>query len=145
MLRFLITNGILLFLLTSCTLYESGGRQAIEKNENNIVGSYSAGLSTNHQHYYVCSRTKELPDFLLEALEVMETPYEKHNFSVLLNSRVTPKWIAIYHHNSELNAHEQCKVYFLKNKSLNKKRILRAARVGVQKINEFSTPAAQDL
>jgi hypothetical protein len=141
MLRILVLNSILLFFLTSCTLYESGGRQAIEKNENNLVGSYAAGLSAKHQHYYVCSHTKELPDFLLEALEVIETPHETRNFSILLNARTTPKWIAVYRHNLELNTHEQCKIYFLNNQPINKKRILIAANIGVQKISELSNSA----
>lgn len=138
MLKNIIFNTILLFFLSSCSLYESGGRQAIEKNEGNLVGSYVAGLSANQQHYYVCSRTKKLPDFLSEALEVIETPLETQNISVLLNSRSAPNWVAIYRQNLEFNHYDQCKIYFLKTKKLSAKRILQAAQIGVKKIDEFN-------
>ncbi len=137
MLKNLIFNSLLLVFLASCSLYESGGRQAIEKNENAIVVRHSAGLSPNQQHYYVCSRTKELPGFLREALEVIETPFESRGFSVLLNARANQKWIAVYQHNVELNTHDQCKIYFLRSQHLNKKRVLNAAKIGVDKITEF--------
>lgn len=135
MLKHLLRASILLLFmpLLGCSLYESNQRKAIEKNENNIVGSFS-GMSENLKYYYNCVRTVEMPEFLREPLEVVETPYERLGQSVLLNVRTEPFWVAVYQHHDSQH-HDYCKVYPIRtNSNLSHSEILFAARLGHNKM-----------
>ena len=70
----------LIFLFAAgCTVYQSGGRAAIEKNQSNLVGTYSTGYDAKLEYYYKCSTSVTTPDFLKEPLEVVESIYEQKN------------------------------------------------------------------
>lgn len=141
----LIKVGALLFFLAACSLYESSGRQAIEKNEGGIVTS---GLILEPQGYYVCSRAYILPDFLKEPLEVLATPYEKRNYSVLLKTNSAPDWLVIYKHNTAtegknenadegaIESYDSCKIFFLKPNppAID---LLRSADLGAEQLMRF--------
>jgi hypothetical protein len=120
----------LLANLISCTAYQSGGRRVIAENQNGILN----GLSTTPLSYYTCSTSIDEPDFLKEPLDVIETPFEDQNFSVLHNADHAPDWVAIHRFNETLNRHEQCKIYFLGGHLMQKHELTLAAKLGVNKI-----------
>ena len=81
-------------LICSCSVYESGGRKAIETNENNIVGSY--GFSQSLTEYYICEQQSTEPEFLKSPLEVIDTPFDSKNITPLYNSSATPPAVIVY-------------------------------------------------
>lgn len=124
--------------LCACSLYESSGRQAIEKDDGGIVTS---GLSLKPSGYYACSRTYTLPSFLKEPLEVLETPFEKKNYSVLFNTTSTPNWLVIYRHHpsvtSYVESYDSCKFFFLKSEPTETD-ILSVVELGVEQLMRFN-------
>lgn len=150
MLKFAFCGGILLIFLTSCSLYESSGREAIEKNQNNIMppAVFANGLDKKFDHYYTCVSARDLPVFLREPLEVIETRHEIENISVMLNTGSPPDWVAVYRYNEDLMEHESCKIYFIYSPPSKKTRvprhytlnqILRAANIGIHQIKSRTT------
>ena len=98
--------------LIGCTLYDSDGRRAIAKNENGLLTS---GLNTQFHFYYECLKETNLPAFLKEPLEVIETPLERQNISVLTNSSTSPAWIVLYHHVRDEEVHTYCMISPMKS------------------------------
>jgi hypothetical protein len=115
--------------LSACSIYESDGRKAIEKNQGNIVGS---GVSPLLGLFYICEQTTNAPTFTKDPLEVVESEYEEAHISTLLNQQSEPHWIVAYHHNEETLVHTFCKVYPGKNKSFNN--IKKAAALAGQEL-----------
>jgi hypothetical protein len=140
-----VTLATSLLLLNGCSLYESAGRKAIEKNENGIVVLSTMGLSGDPLHYYNCEKRSTLPSFLKEPLEVIETEYESQGLSVMTTSSSASPWIAVYRHNAEQDAHTHCKVYPLRSSSLSRPAILNAARVGVAQVTALESQTQSSL
>lgn len=123
-----------LVFLSSCSIYESNGREIIEKNQGGIVAS---GFSFKTNVYYVCSRSYVTPEFLKAPLEVIETEYEKKNISVLYNEHSQPHSVVVYHHNVLGELYDSCKMFFLKRVST-ESQILDAAQLGIEQLKKFS-------
>ncbi len=125
--------------LAACSLYESSGHKAIEKNQGGIVtagGLVASGFGLKPYSYYTCARSLTTPDFLKEPLEVLETPFEQENFSVLLNSQSSPGWLAVYRHQNEF--YDTCKIYFLQSSTSAEEVYLNAAHIGVTQLKKFN-------
>jgi hypothetical protein len=132
-----LVNIVLALLLCSCTLYQSEQRKAIEKNTDGIV--VFTGLTPEMKNYFVCTQANELPDFLKEPLEVVDTPYEADNYSTLFSAQSVPQWLGVYHHDNVKNVHDYCKIYFLKSTShLHSRALVEAAKIGVEQIEKMS-------
>lgn len=69
----------LISILSGCTLYQSDGRQAIEKNKADIVGAF--GFDAVSKAHYSCFMSADLPQILQAPNHVIETEYEKQGFS----------------------------------------------------------------
>ena len=118
---------------TSCSLYESTGRKAIEDNENGIVGAYS--LNTGHTLAYHCLSSSESPAFLHEPLEAITTPYEAEDMTTLLDTHATPIFLAMAKMIAP-NQYVSCKVRFLtaSASTIHNRDIAKAAQLGHEQI-----------
>jgi hypothetical protein len=132
--------GLFVLFLAACTLYESGGREAIEKNQGNIVTS---GFSLSLNGYYRCERSLVTPDFLKEPLEVLdvsdwiEKKFEKQDVSLLLQTSHTPHWLVVYTQQSLSQEYDSCKIYFLKP-IRSSTQISEGAQLAVAQMKKFS-------
>lgn len=120
---------------SSCTLYKSSGREAIVENENNIVGSYATGIDQKASVYYNCVETRVSPDFLKEPLVVLETHFEKLNFSALFKEKKiginTSQSVIVYRYDENQNIHDFCQLDPIQNVFFNPREIAIATELGV--------------
>lgn len=65
--------------LLSCSPYQSDGRKALEADKNNLVSGTSVALNL----FYECLVGPEVPFFMKEPLEVIDTAYERQNYFLL--------------------------------------------------------------
>jgi hypothetical protein len=97
---------LFIFLLPSaCTLYQSDGRQAIEKNKANIVGAY--GFDTVSKTHYECYLSAEAPSILHAQNEVLDTEFEKDGFSSL-ETHGPDRRIIVYKFEEARTHHHYC-------------------------------------
>lgn len=83
-----------------CSLYQSSGREAIEKGL--IPIEVASGLDTHFQTFYLCKKDYSTPAYLKVPLEVLEAPHLPKEYSVLLQDHKEPYWVLVYtHHNQE--------------------------------------------
>ncbi|OFZ12789.1 MAG: hypothetical protein A2Z20_07040 [Bdellovibrionales bacterium RBG_16_40_8] len=129
--------------LAACTVYKSTAREAIEKNTDGILGTMNFGLNVTSQLSYFCSRSAETPSFLKEPLEVLDTPLAQENITVLSDPYTELNWVIVYQHNSKLNCHEYCKIYFLKSPPYSHENLLSAAKEGFERLREMSNQLQQ--
>lgn len=134
-LRVLICLSFVSAGLAGCSLYESAGRKIIETNENNIVGAY--GFNSRHTLKYKCIGSRQVPEFMRAPMEVVSTPYEAENMTVLIDIHATPVFLAI-EKTVAPNVYLSCSVKFLETgitgQTLSSKEILNAARLGRDQI-----------
>lgn len=133
---FLFFSPFFCTLLVSCSLYESGGREAIEKNQSGIVGGFNT-FNKKLTHYSACNSTYEEPEFLKAPLEVIETSYENEDISVFYSGISSPRWLAVYRYDSILQLHSHCKIYSLSGLSLNPTKIKQAIDIGVSNLKKL--------
>lgn len=87
---------VLLFLslqIASCTLYQSEGRELLEKNKNGIV---SFEFNAQKTIRYSCHRSAVPPEELSGPVEVLETNYEEQGFSSYLQRKNLETYILVY-------------------------------------------------
>src|SRR5262245_41698230 len=104
-LVFLIT---LLSLLQACSIYQSGGREAIEKDSGNIVTK--SGFTEAFTHYFECEGTHKRPGFLDKANQVLVTPFETADYTVLTSQTDPLKWITVFRYMEDNKAYFFCKI-----------------------------------
>jgi hypothetical protein len=140
MLKRLLITSILFVFIVGCSLYESSNRKAIENNSSGIVVLMN-GIDKTITHYYVCSRSSTLPEFLKEPLEVIESPTASESYSVLLNESATPQWVVVYQTNVDSQTHDFCKIYMINQAPFNHSLVISAARLGVDKLGQLAKTA----
>lgn len=138
--KLFITTGF--FILASCSIYESGGRKAIETNEGNLVGSYSFAQTLTE--YYICEQQTVEPDFLKSPLEVIDTPFDSKNLTTLYNSHSNPPSVIVYTVSAK-DTYTFCRISSLmpssQNLSLQKiQQIARLASVQIDKLLNSTRP-----
>lgn len=130
----LIIIFVIAFSISGCTLYQSGGRKAIETNQGGLLG---AGINSVLNAYYNCEHTFDTPDFLKEGLEVVDTPFESQNYSILYDRHSSPPLIAVYSNDTEEKSYRFCKVYMLKSEVAVRERLTRLANFAIQLLENY--------
>ena len=90
----LLISGLLVTGSLGCSLYQSTGREAIEKGTIPI----SSGLDASLNVLYECHKDYRTPHYLKAPFEVLEAPLIPREYSVLLQGAVEPFWVVIYTH-----------------------------------------------
>lgn len=138
MMRNVFLAAFFISSLGACTLYKSSGREALEKNEGGIIGVFAKGFDAENDYYYSCSSSKIVPEFLKQALVVIETPFESQNFSTLLSEqrsimRVSQSLI-VYRLDEETETYNYCRISYLRQIPMTSSQLLTAAKMGVDLI-----------
>jgi len=115
--------------LVGCSIYESSGHKAIAENQGGIL---TAGLNTRLQYYYECRRENDVPGFLKDPMEVIETEFESQNISILAHPTADAPWVVAYHHLPNTNLYTYCKVFSLYTKQVRTHKD--AAALGIEKL-----------
>jgi hypothetical protein len=119
--------------LSGCTLYQSSGREAIEKDSGQIVTS--SGFSPNFKSYYNCMSSDKMPDFLKQDLEILNTKNEPEFVTVLASEKNSPSWIYVYTYKEMSGFHYSCQVYKMDHVELTTEDLV---NVGVFEINNLN-------
>lgn len=124
------------FLISACSVYESGGRKALENNEGDIIGAY--GVAGTPSDFYFCSSEKSEPEFLKSPLEVIETTLDAENFTTLYNAESTPPSVIVYTVDSN-NKYSYCRVSHFSplTKSLSIEKILQFSNFAANRIKQI--------
>jgi hypothetical protein len=86
---------LIFLILTACSLYQSDGRENIEKNSRNIVTG--AGVSLDFKIRYECASLMALPvDWQTNVTALDEFSTLEGSKAVLLNGYETPT-VVVYH------------------------------------------------
>lgn len=110
-IRFIIFASLSLILI-NCSIYETGGRKAIEDNQGGIV--VLRGHSDDLSMYYECSITSYMPHFLKTELYVLSSKYEPFGYSVFATHLNQPQSVYVYLHNEQANTYTHCHVHNLR-------------------------------
>ena len=130
----------LLFLVSvaACTVYQSDGRQAIEKNKANIVGTFGFDIKT--QTHYSCFISADTPSVLQTPNEVIENEFEKDGFSSQLHMSDEGPQLVIYKYDADRSQHHYCTLKTLDNTSAAQTDAIRlAVDLLIQQISKFTT------
>lgn len=105
--------------LLSCTLYQSEGRVALEKDKNGIITASGLNLSSSIE--YICYKSALAPFELNGPLHVIETSFESQGFSsYLVNEDPGSKYVLVYEalrEETEADQHRFCRAKFLQPSS----------------------------
>jgi len=108
-----------------CTVYQSDGRQAIEKNKANIVGTF--GFDPYHKVDYRCEMGGDAPDALHSPTEVIESEFEASGYSSFLIKKYPHKEILVYRYDPNSHYHHICRLHLMSDSDADQKGAIRLA------------------
>ncbi len=131
---------ILVPLLTGCTLYQSEGREALEKNKGGIINT--SGFDIQRNMAYECATSAQVPLEMNGPTVVLETPYETQGFSSYLVQEPNVEKILVYRYSKESSLHSFCRIEPVSalNEKLNYKTSLEAVEFGVTLLMNSTNP-----
>lgn len=115
---------LFLFLFpVACTVYQSDGRQIIEKNKLQAVGAY--GFDPVSKTQYSCFMSADLPEVLQMPNTVIETEYEKDGFSTLETVAEIEPQLIVYKYDHERDHHHYCNLRMMEPSKVSQKSAIR--------------------
>jgi hypothetical protein len=127
---------VVLFLVTSiglvgCTVYQSDGREAIEKNKAQIVTLSRTDGDPEDSFHIVCSYGRSTTDDIRPPAEVVETEFESRGFSTFLRQSAKAWSVVVYRSGGSgaNDIHSQC--LMTTEQGLTRERLRSAVELGV--------------
>ena len=121
-----------IFFLSACSLYQSDGRKAIEKNSAGIVTLQ--GYDSVQNIKFSCYQSGSAPYEMKGPIQVIDNEFEELGYSVYLINEALAKKLLVYQVPSDQTAHNFCNLDTFDD--LSKVKIHSAVRLGVQLLSE---------